>query len=175
MTRSGSNETGVQTAPPAVVYYSRTGTTHQVATNLASRLDDPAVQRIEPTKRRSYPNWLLRSFVPGSRVPIEPVETAVRDREALFLGTPKWTFSCPPVTEYIHELDARDVPTGLFVTYGGFDERRYARAVADRLRNAGANVEAIVLVDRDRVGSSEYNERLDTFVEAVLEKSGFRS
>lgn len=169
----GRDPDPTHTDPPAVVFYSRTGTTHDVAHDVADRLaarhgPDPAVHRIEPTRRRSYPNWLGRSFVPGSRVPIEPIETDVRDREAFFLGTPKWTLSCPPVTEYLRQLDACDVPTGLFVTYGGFDERRYARTVTDRLWEAGADVEARMLVKRDRVGSADYEDDLDTFIDAVL-------
>lgn len=155
---------------PALVYYSRTGTTARVATDLEERLDDPAVHRIRPRTERRYPNWLARSFVPGATVPIEPIATDLTDADALVLGSPKWTLSCPPVTEYLSRLKAADVATGVFLTYGGFDERRYMNRLVERVADTGADVVATLLVKRDRVGSSEYGAALDEFVAAVLEE-----
>lgn len=162
---------------PAVVYYSRTGTTERVATDLASRLanrtadpDGPAVHRIRPRTDRRYPNWLARSFVPGSRVPIEVMATDVTDADHLLIGSPKWTLSCPPVTEYLARLTATDVPTGVFLTYGGFDEQRYLDRLVERVEDAGADVVATLLVKRDRVGSAEYERGLASFVDAVREE-----
>lgn len=160
-----------------VVYYSRTGTTERVATDLADAISDARTIEIQARTERSYPNWLLRSFVPKSTVPIEPVPTDFSDARALFVGTPKWTFSCPPVSAFLEELTARDVPTGLFVTYGGFDERRYAKRMSDRLERSGANLAARLLVKRDRIGSApmgkerrtSYEAGLDRFKRAVLE------
>jgi len=152
-----------------VAYFSRTGTTEQVATDLASTLDGPSVHRIRPTRERRYWNWLLRSFVPGSRVPIEPMVTDVRDADALFLGSPKWTLSCPPVTEFVNRLQVEGVRTGLFLTFGGFDEERYANALADRLEDQGADLRATLLVKRERVGTPQYDTGLREFVDAVVE------
>lgn len=152
---------------PVVVFYSRTGTTAQVAHDLADRLDDPALLRIRPETERPYWRWLVRSFVPGATVPIEVLPTDLRAASALYLGTPKWTLSCPPTNAYLNTLDATGVPTGLFVTYGGFDERRYARHYANRLRSAGADVRASLLVQRDRVGTAETADAIETVVDAV--------
>ena len=165
--------------PGAVVvaYYSRTGTTEQVATDLAERVPDARTIEIEPRTERSYPNWLLRSFVPESTVPIEPVPTDLSDARALFVGTPKWTLSCPPVSAFLEQLTAQDVPVGLFVTFGGFDERRYARRLGDRLERSGATVAARLLVKRDRLDSvaddegegTSYESGLERFTKTVLE------
>lgn len=155
----------------AVTYFSRTGTTEQVASDFASILERPSVHRIRPTKQRRYWNWLLRSFVPGSTVPIESMRTDYRDADALFLGSPKWTFSCPPVTAFVDRLQVEGVPTGLFLTYGGFDERRYAEALADRLEDAGADLRATLLVKRERVGTPQYDTGLQEFVDAVSSQS----
>lgn len=163
--------------PPATVrdemvltYYSRTGTTATVAGELADRFEAPTVQRIRPDRERRYWNWLARSFVPGSTVPIEGVETDLRDADALVLGTPKWTLSCPPVTEFVERASLDGVPTGLFLTYGGFDERRYVDRLVERVAAAGADVVATLLVKRDRVGSPGYHEALDEFAAAVLDE-----
>lgn len=154
---------------PQVVYYSRTGTTHSVATDLADHLPDAQRHRIRSVTERSYPNWLARSFVPGATVDVDPVRTDVRDASAVFLGTPKWTVACPPVNAYVERLRAEGVPLGLFVTYGGFDEHRYARRLSQRLDERGADVRARLLVQRDEVGTDAYERGLAEFVAAVLD------
>lgn len=150
-----------------LTYYSRTGTTARVAADLAARLSDPTVQRIRPDRKRRYWNWLVRSFVPGSTVPIEGVRTDLQEAELLVLGTPKWTLSCPPVTEFLERAELEGVPTGLFVTYGGFDERRYTSRLEERLVDRGADHSATLLVKRDRVGTPGYDERVAEFVSAL--------
>ncbi|MFB6069577.1 MAG: flavodoxin family protein [Halanaeroarchaeum sp.] len=152
-----------------VVSYSRTGTTRRVADDLVERLASPERLSIEPTTERRYANWLLRSFVPGATVPIEPIRTDLGAADALFLGSPKWTLSCPPVTAFVNRLRAEGVPAGLFVTYGGFDERRFARSLAGRMREAGADLQAKLLVERDAVGGREYESGLEAFLDAVVD------
>ncbi|MFB6081310.1 MAG: flavodoxin family protein [Halanaeroarchaeum sp.] len=153
----------------AVVYYSRTGTTERVATDLADRVPRPAVQHVEPTTERRYPTWLLLSFVPGATVPIADLQTDLRQADALLVGTPKWTLACPPTNAFVRALEATDVPTGLFVTYGGFDERRFADDLARRLVAAGADLRATLLVQRDAVGADDYADGLETFLDAVID------
>ena len=156
---------------PVVVYYSRTGTTRRIAADAAAELAATAgsvsVDPIRPRRERSYPNWLARSFVPGSTVPIEPTRTDLRDAPAVLLGSPKWTLSCPPVTEFLERAHLDGVPTGVFLTYGGSDERRDAEALVDRVEACGADVRATLLVERDRVGSEAYVAGLREFCRAV--------
>lgn len=153
-----------------VIYYSRTGTTATVAEAVVDRLDSPVVRRIRPRHERSYRNWLARSFLPGSTVEIEPIETDLREARAVFLGTPKWTLSCPPVTAYLRQVAFAETPVGLFLTYGGFDQRRYARALTDRLDDRGADVRARLLVQRDAVGSAAFGEGVETVRDRVLDR-----
>lgn len=155
-----------------IVYYSRTGTTQSVATDLDERIAGAMVHRIRPKSQRSYPNWLARSFVPGSSVDIEPVRTDLTGATAVFLGTPKWTFSCPPVTEFLDRATLDSVPVGLFVTYGGFDEKRYRDRLVSRLKREGADVQATLLVQRDELGTEQYDDGLAEFTEAVLRADG---
>lgn len=151
-----------------VVYYSRTGTTRSVATDLDERFADATVHRIRPKSQRSYPNWLARSFVPGSSVDIEPMRTDLTGETAVFIGVPKWTLSCPPVTEFLDRATLTGVPLGLFVTYGGFDEKRYTEHLVRRLKREGADVRATLLVQRDELGTAQYDDGLSEFTGAVL-------
>lgn len=154
-----------------VAYYSRTGNTAAVARSIIDHLSDPNIEHIRPTRERRYPNWLARSIVPGSTVPIEPIEHRPPDYDAVFIGTPKWTLSCPPVTEYLDRVRFDGVSVGLFLTYGGFDEERYARRLVERLRREGATAVETLLVKRDRVeaGSAAYDTDIDAFVRGVLD------
>ena len=151
----------------AIVYYSRTGNTRRVADRLATRLDDPMVHRVTPTRERSYPNWLLRSFVPGSRVPIEPVSLDPAGIDAVLLGAPKWTVSCPPLNEVLATLDLADAVVAPFITFGGFDEDRYLRRLAERLRADGASVPATLRVQRDAVDAPRTGRAIHDFLAAV--------
>lgn len=151
-----------------VTFYSRTGNTHAVAKDIAARCRDPEVCRIRPQTERSYANWLLRSFLPGSRVPIRPLRTDLREFDTVFLGTPKWTFSCPPVTEFVSRGKLDGVTVAPFVTYGGFDEERYTRRLAARLRRKGAAVPATLRVARDSIGGPEYESAIDEFYDRVV-------
>ncbi|QOS13436.1 flavodoxin domain protein (plasmid) [Haloferax gibbonsii] len=151
-----------------IAYYSRTGNTHQIATAIAAKFSDATLVRIRPSKERSYFNWLLRSFIPGSKTPIEPTPGDLHGFDAVFLGTPKWTFSCPPVTEYLDQINIESVPTGLFVTYGGFDEERYTNSLARDLRSKGADVRATLRVQRGSVSSPECNDGISRFCRQVV-------
>lgn len=169
-----------------LAYYSRTGTTRTVAEAIAETVPELAIDRIRPasrrsyfsrsengsmrtsgeSSRRSYWNWLARSFVPGSRVAIEPPAHDPADYDTLLLGTPKWTLSCPPVTEYVERSALQGLRVGLFVTYGGFDEQRYARHLTSTLEEQGATVAARLLVQRDRAEDLP-TKRLQQFLAAV--------
>lgn len=162
-----------------VAYYSRTGTTAAVAEAVLDHLEDPAVERIRPRRSRSYLNWLARSFVPGAAVPIEPIEHDPRDYDAVFLGTPKWTLSCPPVTAYLDQVRFDGAAVGLCLTFGGFDEERYAHRLVERLHAAGADAVETLLVKRERVEAESQADPsvgtvdadVATFAEAVLKRA----
>lgn len=150
-----------------IAYYSRTGTTKTIAETLSTQCPRPDIERIQPKAHRSYPNWLLRSFVPGSPVPIEPLEYDPSAYDAVFIGTPKWTVNCPPITKYLDRISLDGQTVGLVITYGGFDERRYARQLTRQIRDQGGQVPARLLVKRDRA-STISTKKVSRFIDDVL-------
>lgn len=154
----------------AVVYYSRTGNTMELANKVADSPDSPtSLVEIRPTKRRSYPNWLVRSFVPGSRVPIHLPDIDYRGIDVLFIGTPKWTLSCPPVTEYVESAPLNGVDAAVFMTYGGFDGERYMENLTQRIERRGASVHATLSIRSGRVQNGDYTRAVENFVEEALD------
>lgn len=156
--------------PPnvCIAYYSRTGTTRSIAETVAERFSEATVNRIRPAEERRYADWLLRSAVPGSSVPIEPIQTDLREYDAVFLGTPKWTLSCPPFTEFLRRASLEGCPTGVFLTYGGFDEERYLRRIVSTLREDGADVRATLRVQRDAIDTPDCDAGVSRFCDAVV-------
>lgn len=152
-----------------VVCYSRTGTTRTVAERVRARLPGASLDRIRPTRARSYPNWLARSSVPGSTVAIEPIRTDLRDRDAVVLATPKWTLSCPPVTAFCRAVRLDGVPTGIVLTYGGFDAGRYLDGLVRTLGDRGADVVATLRVKRARLGDDAVDDGVQRFCSALLD------
>ena len=96
------------------------------------------------------------------------VNEYLAEYDAVFLGSPKWTLSCPPVNAYLEAADFQGTTVGLFVTFGGFDEERFTQSLADRLRSLGSTVPAKLLVKRDLVDGPQLDEKIDRFVRAVL-------
>ncbi len=139
-----------------IVFFSWTGNTEKIARLIADELLRMGVtvnvQRIVPLKDHSYLFWLALSFLPRVGVKIKPVKTGSR---SLFLCIPKWTFNCPPVTEFIKNTDLRGVNVFLVITFGGFDEKRYASAVKKQLERRGARVVSTLLVRRRDIGRED--------------------
>ncbi|MFB6132586.1 MAG: flavodoxin family protein [Halanaeroarchaeum sp.] len=151
-----------------VVYYSRTGTTRRLARRLFQHLADPDLLRIRPRRERRYPEWLALSCLPNATVDIQPVPSDLRAYDAVFLGSPKWTLSCPPVNAFLDRVDLRGVPVGVFITYGGFDERRFARSLTKTVRERGGTIPARLLVQRDQVRKRGHRKRIERFIDLVL-------
>ncbi len=145
-----------------IVFFSYTGNTRFVALALSSLLRgrfEVEVEEIQPVKRYPYLYWLILSFIPGLCTPIKEPKNDPSGYDVVFLGLPKWTFSCPPFNQYLREVSICGKTVGLFITYGGFDGRRYLRHMRGRLIRYGASVKASLLLKRrliHRGGVVEY-------------------
>jgi len=156
-----------------VAYFSYTGNTKRIAQALSVRLRTSCnVETVEiiPTRKRSYLHWLAYSFVPDSEVEIENHEMDLSPYDIVVLGFPKWTFSCPPLNSFVRKLRNVARPKFcLFMTSGGFDERRFLRAIAQKLTKMGCNVVECMMVRRKQIQSEMYSASVDSFAKRVEE------
>jgi hypothetical protein len=154
-----------------VAYFSYTGNTRRIAQAVVERfrdLCDVETVEIVPTRRRSYLHWLAYSFVPGSEVEIENPEIELSTYDAVLLGFPKWTFSCPPLNRFIRRLGNLAKPRFyLFMTCGGFDAQRFLDSMAYKLTKIGCTVVGSLMVRRKQIQRETYAESVDTFVERI--------
>lgn len=143
-----------------MVFFSWTGNTEKIARLIADELlkngVEVKIRRIVPFKDHSYFIWLFLSFLPRISVKIKPIKTESRN---LFLCMPKWTLNCPPVTEFIKRSDLRNTAVFLVITFGGFDEKRYASSVKKQLEGKGARVVSTLLVRRRDIEHAENTVR----------------
>jgi len=156
-----------------IAFFSYTGNTRAVAHHLAALLNsrevEVKVEEIQPTKRYTYLFWLLLSFIPNLRTSIKQPTLDPKGYDLICLGLPKWTLGCPPVNQYLEVVDLTGKVVGLFITYGGFDGRRYLREMVKRLVKKGVKVKATLLLKRSRVKDGKIGEPLHKFCKALLD------
>jgi len=125
---------------------------------------------IVSTRERSYLHWLAYSFVPDSEVEIENPEMELSVYDAVLLGFPKWTFSCPPWNRFIRKVKSVSGPKFfLFMTCGGFDEQRFLRSIARKLTKMGCNVVESLTVKRTQIFEETYGRSVDAFAKRLEE------
>jgi hypothetical protein len=156
-----------------LAWCSRTGTTAAAAARSRSLLEEwghcVAEAPLVPRWDLPYPVWLLLSFVPGCRVPLAPEDSAQgwpdpRAFDRCLLALPKWTFSCPPVNEYLARFGPRLPPTALLVTCGGWDQDRYLGSLARRLQAGGVPVLGTLALRRRRLEEGTADGALGAFL-----------
>ncbi len=161
-----------------VAYFSWTGNTLAVADEVIRQLSlhhEVEVCRIEPQKQRRYIGWLLLSFIPSSKVKIQPAVEDVSRYDIIILGGPKWTFSCPPVNSYLSRLGGCERKIGaIFITYGGFGEYRYLNGLVKKMGAKGMDVRATLLVRRSQVRSGEYCNGVKAFCSEIEATASLR-
>ncbi len=150
-----------------VVYFSLTSTVRTLAQAIRSELDassQTTISRLEPRTSHGYWGWFPRSFLPSWRVSIKPSITDLASYDLVCLGFPKWTFSCPPVNEYIQMMKGcGGKKIALFMCHRGFDEKRYLRSMVTKVSKRGCLVVATLAVKQDVVQGGTYQEALNAF------------
>ena len=147
-----------QTAKIDLVYFSWTGNTKQVADVISQELSAYAkVNVIEITPKRDYPYliWLLLSFLPNIGVAIEGGKIT---SNTVFICMPKWTVNCPPITTFLRKVNLKGKRVFLVITYGGFDEKRYAESYNRKIGKLCQEVKDVLLVKRSRILSGDEEE-----------------
>lgn len=159
-----------------LVYFSWTGFTRSVAEEvkrLLSARNHVDICEIVPVKKRSYLGWLMRSFIPGWRVDIQPSISDISRYDLLVIGSPKWTLGCPPVNEYLHRLRGVEGRRfAVFLTYGGFGEKRYLRRLLNILVKKGLKPSGWLLIKRRSMLQGRHEESVEVFCKQLEAVTG---
>lgn len=117
-----------------VVYYSRTGTTHEAAEAIKNELGC-AIERIEDTTNRSGIFGYLRSGFQAAlrrHTVLRPLSHAASDYDLVIIGSPVWNASLSaPVRSYLKDNRHRIRNAAFFLTYGGSGSARALRQMEE--------------------------------------------
>jgi flavodoxin len=154
-----------------LAFFSWTGNTRIVAEEIVRCLSPHHkidVCMIEPRRRRKHLEWLLLSLTPSSKVEILPAIYDASGYDLIILGAPKWSLSCPPMNCYLSRLKGGGKKlAAIFITYGGFDEKRYLNKLVELVEFKGARVKATLLARRKEIRRGEYREWVRMFCERL--------
>ena len=143
-----------------IVFFSRTGNTRVVVEEIFQALVKSSnVNFIEIKAKTNYPYfiWLLLSFLPNFGVKIVCNDVTVTS-DLVFICFPKWTINCPPVTAFLRQVNLTDKMVYLVITYGGFDEKRYAEAYKEKIKKLCKEVKGVLLVKRSEIKKGNLGE-----------------
>jgi len=152
-----------------IVFFSRTGNTRVVVEEIFQALVKSSnVNFIEIKAKTNYPYfiWLLLSFLPNFGVKIVCNDVTVTS-DLVFICFPKWTINCPPVTAFLRQVNLSEKMVYLVITYGGFDEKRYAEAYKEKIKKLCKEVKGVLLVKRSEIKKGNLGE-IRNWIERVL-------
>jgi hypothetical protein len=78
--------------------------------------------------------------------------------DLVFICFPKWTINCPPVTTFLRQVSLTEKMVYLVITYGGFDEKRYAEAYQKKIKKLCKEVKGVLLVKRSEIKKGNLGE-----------------
>ncbi|HJX32331.1 MAG TPA: hypothetical protein VJ624_10885 [Thermodesulfobacteriota bacterium] len=152
-----------------IVFFSRTGNTRKVVDEIFQTLVKSLdVNLIEIKAKTDYPYfiWLLLSFLPNFGVKIVCNDVTVTS-DLVFICFPKWTINCPPVTAFLRRVSLTEKMVYLVITYGGFDEKRYAEAYQKKIKKLCKEVKGVLLVKRSEIKKGNLSE-IRNWIERML-------
>ena len=159
----------MKTVKADIVFFSRTGNTRVVVEEIFQALVKGSdVNLIEIKAKTNYPYfiWLLLSFLPNFGVQIVFNDITVTS-DLVFICFPKWTINCPPVTAFLRRVNLTGKMFYLVITYGGFDEKRYAEYYKKKISKLCKEVKGVLLVKRSEIKKGNLGE-IKAWIEGVV-------
>lgn len=150
-----------------VVYYSRTGTTHEVADAICKELGCESDRIVDRAQRRGLVGY-VRSAIDsllGRQTTLGQMSTTPSDYDLVVVGTPIWNASVSaPVRTYLRENRDRIRNVAFFCSYGGSGQMRAFRQMA---RIAGREPLAQLAVKMHEVHRPGFVEKVRAFAAAL--------
>jgi len=124
-----------------VVYYSLTGKTRLVAEAIAKTLN-AEIREIEEMRKRSIPLGFISGVFAAMRGKSSEIKAMDLKLgcDLIFLGTPVWGGPTPAINAFISKADFKDKKMVIFVTMGGFGDKRTIRILTDAIESRGGKI-----------------------------------
>jgi flavodoxin len=153
-----------------VVYYSRTGTTKQVADAISTTFGCDVEEIVDTRNRQGVLGYLRAALDAGFRrlTTLKPTRYDPAAYDLVVAGTPVWNGSLsPPVRTYLTMHKGRLKHVAFFCTYGGSGGRRAFRQMAD-----ACGIKPLDLLDirEADVKHGEHKRRVHDFVASLMSR-----
>jgi flavodoxin len=147
-----------------VVYYSRTGTTKQVALTLAQVLGCDQEEIISIKNRQGFWGYLIsgKEATLKQLAQIKPIVKNSAAYDLVIIGTPIWSFNVSsPVRTYLKNNQAHFKKVAFFCTMGGSDN---GRTFKEMEKVIGMAPEARLSLITKEVANNQYAEKVKKFI-----------
>lgn len=154
-----------------VTYFSRTGHTQRVATEIATLIGADLEPIVEQRSRKGVFGYLRsgRDAYKKLIVPIEPSKKDPAAYELVVLGTPVWAGSISaPVRAYVAAHKQKLGRIALFCTQGGSGGPKVLRELAELI---GAVPAATLVINEKALKSGAYADEMAKFVKSISPSS----
>ena len=150
-----------------VVFYSRTGNTKKIASELAEALKAD-IEEVEDTTGRSGPiGWLKSGRDAGQKslTKLKPLSKNPADYDLVIVGSPVWNDTVStPIRTYLTENKDNIKQAALYVT--GYTIDNSALAHMTEILNV-TPVATLRLLGKEEVKADAYREKLDEFISKI--------
>jgi flavodoxin len=150
-----------------VIYYSRTGTTRQVAFDIGKMLGAQVAELTEVTKRAGILGYLRSGYEASFRktTTLQDLHNEALGYELVVVGTPVWAASvCSPVRTFLRHHAGKLPKLAFFATMGGRGGEQAFQQMADEAKREPTAT--LALFARD-VRAARHLDRLSGFVGEV--------
>jgi flavodoxin len=150
-----------------VVYYSRTGNTEKVATDIARLLGSDMEKLVEKNDRSGIAGYLKagKDAMLKKNAALAQLQHGVGEYDLVVIGTPVWAFTMTPaVRTYIDHARGQVHDIAFFCTMGGSGAKRTFREMAE---TAGKTPVATLALTEKQLGSEDSETLLQGFVEQL--------
>ena len=163
-----------------IVFYSRTGATKALASELAARLNADVAEIFCDQYRPGWLRYLRAGYdsVKGNIPHVEVPRTTYRDYDVVLLGTPVWTsYPSLPMRAFLKSKPELPHRVGLFLTYGGHSPADKAVREIEALLLGPLEASLALNEKFTRAGqtSSEAKQAVDKFIESLVHAKDTRS
>lgn len=151
-----------------VVFYSKSGTTRQVGTELAQAMKADSEEIVDTRDRQGLRGWLLagRDASRKQTTDIKPAQKNPSSYDTVIIGTPIWAWSMTPaVRTYLEQNKGAFKRVAFFCTMGGSGDKQ---AFAGMEQLTDRKPAAVLALKTMEVRKNAHGPRLKAFTEAVM-------
>jgi len=152
-----------------IIYYSRTGKTKKIATDIAIQLNADTEEIIDKKNRKGITGWIIagRDGMKKNSTEIKKTKKNPNDYDLTIIGTPVWAMSMTPaIKTYLEKNKNLLNNVAYFITSAGYNPEKIKNNINEIIGKK--EIEYKWFVPYKLKNSCKYNEQLNNFINKIL-------